>query len=358
MQEYLEIIADGGHLSQEAAENAMHILMEGMAPSEQVGAFLVGLRARGESLNELVGFTRVMRKYAVSVDAGDPDAVDLCGTGGDAKGTFNISTGAALVAAGAGVTVAKHGNRSISSNCGSADVLEALGVHVELGKEGVERCFEKAGIAFIYAPLFHPAMRHVMPVRRSLGVRTFFNILGPLCNPASVRRQLVGAFDIETAQTMASILEELESQHVIAVHSEDGMDEVSISAETTVFEYNAADTSNGGFEYIGDVELSDEEIGTKGRQVSPEYFGLGRQLIREIQGGSAEDNARILTSVLDGEDGPHRDVVALNAAFALHVSGKYSGIAECLEAANESIVSGAAKKKLQQLIDASNEAAG
>lgn len=345
-------------MSVDDAEDAMHALMRGEAPSEHVSAFLVGLRARGESLNELVGFARVMREYAVTVDPGDPEAIDLCGTGGDSTGTFNISTAAALVAAGAGVTVAKHGNRSVSSRCGSADVLEALGVVVELGKEGVEYCFDKASIAFLYAPFFHPAMKNVMPIRRSLGVRTFFNILGPLCNPAGVRRQLVGAFDIDTAQTMAAILEALDAEHVIAVHSEDGMDEISISAETTVFEYNSSDEHGGRYEYVGDVKLTEEEIETKGRQISPEYFGMGRHLMQDIQGGSAEENARIINSVLDGEGGPPRSVVLLNSAFALHTSGRYSGIEECLEAARESIDSGTAKEALHRLVEASNSAPG
>ncbi|MEX1054962.1 MAG: anthranilate phosphoribosyltransferase, partial [Rhodothermales bacterium] len=179
MHEYIKILADGAVLTEEQAAEALRVIMQGEAGAEEIAAFLVGLRARGEDLGELVGFTRVMREYAIHVDLEDSHAIDLCGTGGDALGTFNISTAAALTCAGAGVTVAKHGNRSISSRCGSADVLEAFGVKVELKKEGVERCLEKAGIAFIYAPLFHPAMKHVMPVRRKLGVRTFFNILGP-----------------------------------------------------------------------------------------------------------------------------------------------------------------------------------
>ena len=226
----------------------MHLLMRGEADPTEAAGLLMGLRARGETLDELVGFTRVMRQYAVHVDLDDPDAIDLCGTGGDSTGTVNISTGAALVCAGAGVTVAKHGNRSVSSKCGSADVLEALGVKVELGKAGVEHCLREVGIAFLFAPYFHPAMRFVMPVRRGLGVRTFFNILGPLCNPAGVRRQLVGAFSPTTAQTMASILAHLDARHIVAVHAADGMDEISLSAETDVFEYRAEmdDTVSGG----------------------------------------------------------------------------------------------------------------
>ncbi|HMB90605.1 MAG TPA: anthranilate phosphoribosyltransferase, partial [Rhodothermales bacterium] len=211
MKRFLHILADGETLTQPQAEEAMHLMMQGAAAPEEVAGLLMGLRSRGETLPELVGFTKVMREYAVPVECDDPDAIDLCGTGGDSSGTFNISTAAAFVCAGAGVTVAKHGNRSVSSKCGSADVLDALGVNIELKKEGVERCLDQAGIAFIFAPFFHPAMRFVMPVRKALAVRTFFNILGPLCNPAGVRRQLVGAFTVPIAERMAGILAELDA---------------------------------------------------------------------------------------------------------------------------------------------------
>ncbi len=358
MEKYLRIIADGSLLGIDDAEDAMHVLMEGESDPEQVAAFLVGLRARGESLNELVGFTRVMRAYAVAVDAGDPDAIDLCGTGGDSTGTFNISTAASFVCAGAGVTVAKHGNRSVSSACGSADVLEALGVKVELKKPGVEHCFDRAGMAFMYAPFFHPAMRHVMPVRKKLGVRTFFNILGPLCNPAGVRRQLIGAFNAETAQTMVAILEELDAVHVIAVHSDDGMDEVSLSDETVVFEFTSAENGESWLTSSGeDADVEDRAI-TKRRRISPEDFGLGRYPIDRLAGGTAAENARLLTAVLEGEIGPARDVVVLNAACALHTSGRYSGMDACREAAEESLDSGRARDALKRLISASNEAPG
>lgn len=356
MNEYLTIIAEGGALDVNQSEAAMHLLMQGEADAELVAGFLVGLRTRGETIDELVGFTRVMREYAVSVDPGDPDAIDLCGTGGDGSGTFNISTAASFVCAGAGATVAKHGNRSVSSSCGSADVLEALGVKAELHKRGVEYCFEKAGMAFIYAPYFHPAMKHVMPVRRKLAVRTFFNILGPLCNPAGVRRQLVGAFDAATAQTMASILEELEAKHVVAVHSADGMDEVSISDETTVFEFSSADDGESWLTFSGsEDDLPNRDV-TKERLISPEDFGFGRYPQDQLQGGSAEENARILTSIFDGEPGPARDIVVINAACALHASGLYTGIDACRDAAEESIDSGAAHDVLKRLVTASNEA--
>lgn len=356
MNEYLNVVADGRRLSQDEAEQALRVIMRGEAEPEETAGFLLGLRARGESLNELVGFTKVMREYAVSVDLDDPHAIDLCGTGGDSSGTFNISTAAALVCAGAGVTVAKHGNRSVSSSCGSADVLEALGVNVELRKHGVEHCLREAGIAFIFAPFFHPAMKHVMPVRKKLGVRTFFNILGPLSNPAGVRRQLVGAFDVNTAQTMASILEQLDAEHVITVHASDGLDEISLASETTLFEYNRTDTRDGRFEYVGEVSLPEERISTKGREISPESFGIGRAPLESLRGGSSEDNARILTSILRGETGPKRDVVVLNSAFALHVSGKFSRIEECIDVARASIDSGAARRRLELLVRTSHEA--
>ena len=340
MQPYLTALAEGRTLTQEEAEAAMHLMMRGEASPEQIAGLLMGLRARGETLDELVGFTRVMRQYAVPVRVDDPHAIDLCGTGGDRSGTFNISTAAAFVCAGAGVTVVKHGNRSVSSQAGSADVLEALGVVIDLGAEGVERCLEEVGIAFAFAPRFHPAMRHVMPVRRALGVRTFFNILGPLCNPAGVRRQLVGAFRPDVAATMAAILARLGAEHVVTVHTEDGLDELSLSAPTATYEYRRGD-----------------EAPRAGR-VEPEALGLPRVPLEQLRGGDAEANARLLRRVLEGEAGPHRDVVLLNATYALYVSGRFGDDLEaCLEAARESIDSGAALARLERLIEVSNRVA-
>jgi anthranilate phosphoribosyltransferase len=337
MNEYLTILAGGGRLSREQAEQAMHLLLRGEATAEQTAGFLMGLRSRGETIDELAGFTRIMREYAVKVVSSDDDAIDLCGTGGDRSGTFNISTAAAFVCAGAGVTVAKHGNRSISSTCGSADVLAALGVSIDLGKEGVEFCLREAGIAFLFAPLFHPALKHVMPIRRALGVRTFFNILGPLCNPAGVRRQLVGAFSAEVAHTMAAILARLGAVHVAAVHADDGLDEVSISGPTTLHE-------------VRDGILSSPA------RVTPEANGLPPAPRDALRGGTAEDNAGLLRRVLAGETGPRRDVVLLNAAYALRTSGRFGSVEEALEAALQSIDSGAARRKLDALAEASRQA--
>ncbi|PEN12893.1 anthranilate phosphoribosyltransferase [Longibacter salinarum] len=341
MKEYLNAIADGHPLTREQAESAMRIMMTGDALPEHVAALLMGLRARGEQLDELVGFTKVMREFAISVDVDDPHTIDLCGTGGDGASTFNISTTAAIIAAGAGATVAKHGNRSVSSKSGSADVLEHLGVEIELQKAGVEHCLDEVGIAFLFAPYFHPAMRHVMPVRKSLGVRTFFNILGPLCNPAGVKRQLVGAFNTKTAQMMVRILSHLDAEHVVTLHAQDGLDEVSVSASTTVFEY---DNVHG-------------DGVPRSREVGPEQHEINRAPISALAGGTAADNAAILRNILSGDDkGPRRHVAVLNAAYALQTSGKFEDIDACIEAANDSIDSGNASRTLDRLIEVSQDA--
>ncbi|WP_022835219.1 anthranilate phosphoribosyltransferase [Salisaeta longa] len=341
MTEYLETIASGQALTRAEAEDVMRQMMTGEALPEHSAALLMGLRTRGETLDELVGFTSVMRAFAVSVDCDDPHAVDLCGTGGDGPSTFNISTTASLIAAGAGVTVAKHGNRSVSSKSGSADVLEVLGVNIALGKAGVEHCLREAGIAFLFAPYFHPAMKHVMPVRKALGLRTFFNILGPLCNPAGVTRQLVGAFNDETAQRMVRILGQLDAEHVVTLHSRDGLDELSIADATTLYEYDAAE----------------EAPVARSRQVTPETHDLKRAPLQELKGGDAQTNAKILRAILAGEDqSARRDIAVLNAGYALHVSDRFDTLDEALAAARESIDSGAALQTLHTLIDASQAA--
>jgi anthranilate phosphoribosyltransferase len=341
VKEFLQTIADGDPLSRAEAEAAMRQMMSGEAVPEHMAALLLGVRSRGEKLDELVGFTKTMREFAVDVELDDPHAVDLCGTGGDGADTFNISTTASLVAAGAGVTVAKHGNRSVSSKSGSADVLEELGVEIELKKKGVEYCLNDVGIAFLFAPFFHPAMKHVMPVRKSLGVRTFFNILGPLCNPAGVTRQIVGAFNTQTAQTMVRILAQLDADHVITLHSNDGMDEVSVSAATTLFEYNT----------------SEENPVPRSREVGPEKYGIDRAGVSSLRGGTAKENAKILHGILAGEDhSPRRDIAVLNAAYALHASDKFENMEACIEAAEESIDSGAALDTLERLAEVSQKA--
>ena len=340
MKEILHTLSLRQTLSQEQAEAAMHLMMQGEAEPEHAAGLLMGLRTRGETLDELVGFTRVMREYAVHVECDDPHAIDLCGTGGDSSGTFNISTAAAFVCAGAGVTVAKHGNRSVSSKCGSADVLAALGVNIELRKDGVERCLREAGIAFIFAPFFHPAMRFVMPIRRALGVRTFFNILGPLCNPARVRRQIVGAFNIDVAELMAGILANLDAEHVVTLHADDGLDEISLATTTTAFEH--------------DADHVDGDSAPHRFTIQPEDHGIERAPLTTLLGGDAEANAAILRDLFAGTLGSHRDVVVLNAAYGLHTSGRFDSLDACLDAARESIDSGAASEKLTRLIEVSN----
>ena len=340
MQEYLDVIANGHPLTRPQAEEAMRTMMSGEALPEHVAALLMGLRARGERLDELVGFTKVMREFAVPVELDDPHAIDLCGTGGDGADTFNISTTATLVAAGAGVTVAKHGNRSVSSKSGSADVLEELGVKIDLQKKGVEYCLREAGVAFLFAPYFHPAMKHVMPVRKSLGVRTFFNILGPLCNPAGVKRQLVGAFNTDVAQVMVRILAQLDAEHVITLHAKDGLDELSVSDATTVFEYEAS----------GDGVARSREVG-------PEQHDIDRASIRSLSGGTAAENAEILKGILSGDDqSSRRDIVVMNAAYALHTSDAFDDLDACFDAARNSIDSGAAMDTLQTLARVSQAA--
>ena len=334
----LQAIAEGETLTQAQAESAMHVMLSGEADPAQIAGLLMGLRSRGETLDELVGFTKVMREYAIPVET-DLDPIDLCGTGGDHSGTFNISTAASFVAAGAGVPVAKHGNKGVSSSSGSADVLSALGVRADLDAEGVSRCLDEAGIAFLFAPQFHPALRHVGPVRRSLGVRTFFNILGPLCNPARVKRQLIGAFSDPVARQMAQILMRLGSEHVVVVYAHDGLDELSTTSPTTIYQTGSHAFDGGLLE----------------QEVVPEKFGLARVSAAALQGGTPEENAEIVRGVLSGQAGPQADVVLLNAAYALLASGEYADLDACLEAARASVASGSALAKLDALVAVSTE---
>ena len=331
MISHLRTVSRGDHLSDEAATEAMHTIMRGDADPIHIAGLLMGMRARGESVTELTAFTRVMRSYAVPVASTAANAIDLCGTGGDSSGTFNISTAAAFVCAGAGATVAKHGNRSVSSKCGSADVLEALGVNIDLGSEGVSRCLEACGVAFIFARHYHPAMKHVMPVRRVLASRTCFNILGPLCNPAQVKRQIVGAFSVEAAESMARILINLGAEHIITLSAADGLDEISLDSPTTAFEF-APGYSN-----------------VRRHEITPELHGFARAPLSTLRGGTASDNAQIIKSLLSGRQGPMRDVLILNSAYGLWVSGRFRTLKHCLSAAADSIDSGAALERLTRL---------
>ncbi len=341
MKPLLTLVAEGETLTEAQAGQAMDCMLRGEASPEQIAGLLLGLRARGETLDELTGFARVMRKYAVPVDTSGLNPVDLCGTGGDHSGSFNISTAASFVVAGAGVPVAKHGNKGVSSLSGSADVLDALGVRTGAGPEDAARCLRETGICFLLAPEYHPALKHVGPVRKALGVRTAFNILGPLCHPAGVKRQLIGAFSDQVARQMAEILMRLGSEHVVVVYAHDGLDELSTTSPTTVYQTGSHAFDGGLLE----------------QTVVPEQYGLARVSAAALQGGTPEENAEIVRAVLAGETGPQADVVLLNAAYALLASAEFDGLAACLDAARDSIASGRALRTLDLLVEASNDVA-
>jgi anthranilate phosphoribosyltransferase len=317
----VELAAAGAVLPAPLAEAAMEELMGGQAPATQVAALLAMLRLRGETPEELAAFARVMRARAVRVEAPD-DAVDLCGTGADGAGTFNISTLAAFVAAGAGVPVAKHGNRAVTSRSGSADLIEALGIPLDPGPDAVARRIREIGFGFIFAPAYHPAMKHAMPIRRELPMRTVFNLLGPISSPAGVRRQLLGVAEPSLLPLMAGALARLETERALVVHAPDGLDELSLAGPTRALLV----------EGLAITELA----------VDPARFGLRRAAADALAGGDAQLNAAIALSVLGGEPGPARDVVVRNAGAAIFVAGHAAGVAEGAEAAAAAIDSGAA----------------
>jgi anthranilate phosphoribosyltransferase len=320
-------------LSVDEAAEAMGAIMSGEATQAQIGALLVGLTMKGERPAEIVGLAKTMRANAVQLSKTFDDVFDTCGTGGDRSGTFNISSAAALVAAAAGLRVAKHGNRSVSSLCGSADVYEALGVNVAAAPAVVERSLETVGIAFFFAPTFHPSMRHAAPVRRELAVRTSFNLLGPLTNPAATRRQLVGVPHAELTELIARSLLMLGSERAWVVHGADGIDEMSTTGHTKVSECR-----NGAVSTF---------------YVHPSDFGLPKGTPADLQGGDAAANAGILRAVIGGEKGPRRDVVLLNAGASLFVGGKAASVREGIERAAQAVDSGAATTKLDAMITAS-----
>ena len=319
-------LAGGEHLGREEARGALGVILAGSATPAQVAAFLVGLRVKGETEEEVVGLAECMRESAVRIRPGRP-AIDLCGTGGDGSGTFNISTAASFVVAGAGVAVAKHGNRAASSRSGSADVLEALGVPVDLPPERTASAIEELGFGFLFAPVYHPAMRHVAPVRKELRIRTVFNLLGPLASPAGVARQLVGVCDDRARKLLAGALARLGTDESWVAHGRGGIDELSLEGPTAI-------TVAG-------------RGGTREMAVTPEEAGLRASPIVSLRGGDAARNAAIVEAVLGGEKGPPRDAVLLNAGAALALAGAAKGLREGVERASESIDSGAAKRVLQ-----------
>src|SRR3954452_21805881 len=338
LRETLRKAAAGEHLSAGEAERALEEIMEGTVNPAATAALLTALRVKGETGPEIVGFARAMRRFAAKVE--DPEGVvDTCGTGGDAKGTINVSTAAAFVAHGAGVVIAKHGNRAATSRAGSADVLEALGAEIELGPEKVSLCITEAGIGFMFARTHHPAMRFVAPVRAELPFRTVFNLLGPLTNPAGARRQLVGVFGGAYVRPVAEALRDLGAEKALVVHGTDGMDEITVTDSSLV-----ADVSEGGIEEY---------------EISPEDFGLSRHAPDGLLGGDAHLNARILRDVLSGlETGAARDIVLLNAGAAIHVSGKAKSIEEGVGLAGESISDGSAARALEDFVRTTRRLSG
>ncbi len=325
----IDAVCAGDHLTADHAAAVLAEIMEGRSSEVQTAAFLIALRAKGETVSELVGLARTMRALATPVAASREHLVDTAGTGGGPS-TFNVSTTAALIAAAAGCAVAKHGNRSNTSRCGSADLLEALGVDIELTPEQVGRCIDEVGFGFMFAPRHHAAMAHVVPVRRQLGVRTIFNFLGPLTNPAGAQRQLLGVSDRHYQETIAEALVGLGSVRALVVTAEDGVDELSISSRTRVIEV--------------------AEGGTAEWFVEPADFGLVEAELDEVAGGSPEENAAAARAVLAGEAGPRRDLVLLNAGAAIYVGGLAEGLADGVVKAAEAVDSGAARELLGRLV--------
>jgi len=325
-------VVAGEDLSAEESYACMAAIMSGEATDAQVAGFLTALRMKGETVEEITGCARAMREKATRIDPGESpyDVIDTCGTGGDVRGTFNISTAAALVAAGAGVRVAKHGNRSVSSHSGSADVLKVLGVNIEADRPAVERCLREANIGFLFAPRLHAAMKYAIGPRRELAIRTVFNILGPLTNPAGATCQVLGVYDGALVPVLARVLHHLGSKHCFVVHAADGLDEVSTTGPTHV------------------AELADAEV--REYDMSPEDFGLQRCDLAALVVESPEESAAAVRSVLAGEPGPRRDIVLLNAAAGIAASGAAPDLKAALEMAAESVDSGAAAAALEKLI--------
>ena len=326
-------IVEGRTLSRDAMRSAVSRVMDGEASEVQKTAMLVGLKLRGETAEEITGAAEAMRERVVEVGVGGDDLVDTCGTGGDGSGSFNISTVAGLVAAAAGVKVAKHGNRAVSSKCGSADVLAALGARIDLDAAGMQAVLDRVGFSFLFAPALHPAMAAVMAVRRELGTRTIFNILGPLTNPARAKRQVIGVFSRDLVPKVGEVLLALGATHALVVHSEDGMDEISVSAPTDACEVRAG-------------------APLRRFRIDPGELGLERSPRQALQGGSADENARIVRRILEGERGARRDVVLANAGAAIYVGGAAGSIREGVDRARRSIDRGEALQVLDDLVAA------
>jgi len=328
IKEAISKVIEKKDLTKEEAALTMDEIMSGNATDAQIAAFITALRLKGETVDEITGFTKIMREKATHLKA-QGKVIDTCGTGGDGAHTFNISTIAAFIAAGAGATVAKHGNRSVSSSCGSADCLQALGINIMAPVEEVQKCLNEVGIGFLFAPLLHASMKYAIGPRREIGIRTVFNILGPMTNPANAKAQLIGVYAKALTETMAWVLKNLGSHHVMVVHGLDGLDEISSTGPTQV------------------TELKDGKVKTY--QVSPQDFGFSRAKADDLKGADAGENARLCEAILSGEKGPKRDICLLNAGAAIYVADLAGNLAEGIAKAKESIDSGAAMAKLETM---------
>ncbi|MBA2127685.1 anthranilate phosphoribosyltransferase [Hyphomicrobium methylovorum] len=329
-------IADGETLGEDGMQSALDLLMSGIAPPVAMGAFLMGMRVRGETTEEITGAARFVRSRMTTVDA-PPGAIDIVGTGGDSRGTYNVSTCAAIVAAGAGAIIAKHGNRAVTSLSGASDVLAALGVKLDVPPVVVSRAIAEAGVGFLWAPLYHPAFKTWAPIRADLGLRTILNLLGPLCNPAGVKRQVLGVYDRKLVQPIAEVLRKLGSEHAWVVHGADGMDELTTTGVTHI-----AELKNGDL-YAFDL--------------TPEDTGIKRSDIADLKGGDAATNAAAIHTLLQGEPSAYRDIVVLNAAAALVVAGTADSLADGMKRAADAIDSGRAARALDRLVAVTNDEA-
>ena len=329
MKQILEQLLEGNDLSNDRAFDVMLSIMSGKFNDAQIAGFLMALRAKGETVDEIAGFANAMREKMVSVPLAS-SAIDMCGTGGDARGTFNISTAASFVVAGAGVKVAKHGNRSMTSQSGSADVLQSLGIAIDNSLENSVEDIENIGLGFLFAPAYHPAMKHAIGARKSLAVRTVFNILGPLCNPANVKAQAMGIFHPDLTEVQVNVLKVLGSTDVMVFHGRDGLDEISTTTTTKISQMR-----NGGIVNTFEFDATD--------------LGISQVTLFDLQGGKPEENAGIIEAILKGETGPKRDIVLLNAAAGIVVGGKAQTLEEGFKLASESVNSGAALHVLNQL---------
>ena len=331
MNASIEKIQAGQNLTSLEIEEAMRFIISGQAQEAQIKDFLLALNTKGPTVEEITGAAKIMRQFALPIKASAKVILDTCGTGGDKKGTFNISTLVALTVASLGVTVAKHGNRSVSSKCGSADILEALGVNLELEEKRLSECLNQVGIAFLFAQKMHPAMKNVAPARQALGVRTIFNILGPLTNPANATHQIMGVYGRDLLEPMAHVLKNLGLKKALVVHGADGLDELTTTTKSYVSEFDGRE--------IVSYDIDPQELG----------FSLGRA--SDLKGGDLKTNVRIAQDVLKGRKGPQQDIVVLNAAYALYVAERVPNVREGIEAAQEALASGRSAKKLQQLIE-------